>query len=109
MTSKGATHLLEYLLSPWSAYQTAIDTYLPTLISSNLINSFSVEPPLIIQRKEGVSDIQSGTGSRWRGVLMDSTMDRIRKENGEEVKEEVQVEGEKDPARNFEYSGKNCD
>lgn len=109
--------MLDTMLDPWSAYSTAVDLVVPSLLhiqsaldalakreqkatlSSSgledpsasaaaaarrprLINSFSVVPPLVVQRKDGPSDLQSGTGSRWRGLLRDSTVERIKRDEG---------------------------
>ncbi|KWU43897.1 hypothetical protein RHOSPDRAFT_6876, partial [Rhodotorula sp. JG-1b] len=101
LSAHGASHLLSLLSNPWSAYQTAVDTAVPSFIHFDLLNSFSVEPPLVIQRKDGPSDIQLGTGSKWRGLLMDSTADRIRRAEGKEVVEPVYDEANLDPATVF--------
>ncbi|GAA5872040.1 hypothetical protein JCM3774_006589 [Rhodotorula dairenensis] len=122
LTATGAHRLLAALLDPWSAYSTAVDLVIPSLLHiqsrhpafhpppppsstepppaaavanstttndnnqapvvTPLINSFSVVPPLIVQRKDGPSDLQSGTGSRWRGLLRDSTVERIKRDEG---------------------------
>ena len=66
------------------AFQAAIDTTIPFLISQKAFNSFSLVPPIIIQLKDGPSDIQGGNGSEWRGVLADSTMERIWEDDGED-------------------------
>ncbi|GAA6032944.1 hypothetical protein JCM8097_000059 [Rhodosporidiobolus ruineniae] len=109
LSSLGATNALSLLLNPWTAYQTAVDTAVPSFISFGLLNSFSVEPPLIIQRKDGPSDIQDGIGSKWRGLLMDSTVERIRRAKGEEVWEDVYNETALDPATVFRYgNSKKC-
>ncbi|GAA5876128.1 hypothetical protein JCM1840_002777 [Sporobolomyces johnsonii] len=103
LSSAGAQRVLSLLLNPWTAYQTAVDTAVPSFISFGLLNSFSVEPPLIIQRKDGPSDIQSGIGSKWRGLLMDSTVERIRRASGEVVWEDVYDPAALDPATVFRY------
>ncbi|BGP00693.1 hypothetical protein RTBOTA2_004952 [Rhodotorula toruloides] len=103
LSSAGASHALSLLLNPWTAYQTAVDTAFPSFISFNLLNSFSVDPPLIIQRKDGPSDIQQGVGSKWRGLLMDSTVERIRRAKGLEVWEDMYDENNLDPATVFRY------
>ncbi|KAM0791918.1 hypothetical protein ACM66B_004172 [Microbotryomycetes sp. NB124-2] len=106
VTNKGAERILSLLNNPWSAYQTAVDTAVPSFIQFGLINSFSVEPPLIIQRKDGPSDIQQGIGSIWKGLLMDSTVDRIRQSQGEKVEEPVYDENNLDPATVYRYGKK---
>ncbi|GAA5869495.1 hypothetical protein JCM16303_000490 [Sporobolomyces ruberrimus] len=103
LSSAGARRVLNLLLNPWTAYQTAVDTALPSFIQFGLVTSFSIEPPLIIQRKDGPSDIQKGIGSKWRGLLMDSTVERIRKANGEEVWEDTFDPEALDPATVFRY------
>jgi hypothetical protein len=35
------------------------------------------------RRKDGPSDLQRGNGSKWRGLLRDSTVERIRRDRGE--------------------------
>ncbi|KAL7337212.1 hypothetical protein BJY59DRAFT_704659 [Rhodotorula toruloides] len=101
LSSAGASHALSLLLNPWTAYQTAVDTAFPSFISFKLLNSFSVDPPFIIQRKDGPSDIQQGVGSKWRGLLMDSTVERIRRAKGLEVWEDMYDENNLDPATVF--------
>ncbi|KAI5476547.1 hypothetical protein MNV49_007494 [Pseudohyphozyma bogoriensis] len=88
VSSLGARRLLSLLNNPWNAYTTAVDLAVPSFIRFDLLKSFSVEPPLIIQRKDGPSDLVEGNGSKWRGFLRDSTWDRIRRDMGEVVEEE---------------------
>jgi len=107
LSNKGARTLLSLLNNPWTAYQTAVDTAVPSFVMFGLLNSFSVEPPLIIQRKDGPSDIQAGIGSKWRGLLADSTVERIAKSEGEPVYEDVWDPENPDPATIFRY-GKHC-
>ncbi|GAA6017739.1 hypothetical protein JCM11491_001188 [Sporobolomyces phaffii] len=83
LTRSGARRILSHLSSPWIAYQSAVDLALPTLLHYDLVTSFSVVPPLVIQRKDGPSDLQKGTGSKWRGVLRDSTWERVLRDKGE--------------------------
>lgn len=92
LTARGAHRLLSHMLDPWSAFSTAIDLVIPSLLHIQsqshhvpplLLESFSVVPPLIVQRKDGPSDLQRGNGSKWRGLLRDSTVERIRRDRGE--------------------------
>lgn len=121
LSSSGAQRLLNLLEDPWTAYQAPIDTAIPTLLAQDLITSFSVEPPLVIQRKDGPSDIHKGqgafsrsvgegvelmgwsAGSRWRGLLGDSTVDRIAMDEGKVVVEETWEGTRRDPANVFRY------
>ncbi|KAL8283553.1 hypothetical protein RQP46_005656 [Phenoliferia psychrophenolica] len=109
VSSRGASHLLSLLNSPWSAYATAVDVAVPSFIHDRLLRAFSVEPPLIIQRKDGPSDLQGGNGSKWRGLLRDSTWDRIWKDEGHEIVEEEWDSKHLDPATTFrEAKAANC-
>lgn len=73
-----------------------------------------MEPPLIIQRKDGPSDIQKGVGSKWRGLLSDSTVERIKRAEGmwtEEEEREASVWDEEaplDPATTYRYGARKC-
>ncbi|GAA5974308.1 hypothetical protein JCM11641_006726 [Rhodosporidiobolus odoratus] len=91
LTSTGAQTLLSYMLDPWSAYSAAVDLVVPSLLHIQdtlppsyppLLRSFTLNPPLVVQRKEGPSDLQKGNGSKWRGLLRDSTMERVRRDEG---------------------------
>ncbi|GAA5938215.1 glycosyltransferase family 25 protein [Sporobolomyces koalae] len=109
LSRTGARRVLDLLLNPWTAYQTAVDTAVPSFIQFGLLESFSIEPPLIIQRKDGPSDIQQGIGSKWRGLLMDSTVERIRRSEGLEVWPDVFDPQALDPATIFRYgNGRKC-
>lgn len=81
VSKSGSEKLLELYNDPWIAFQTPVDAYIPTFIKLGL-NSFSVEPSIINQSKILSSDIQSGTGSMWRGLLVDSVAKRILKSEG---------------------------
>lgn len=96
-SSLGRRRILSLLSDPWLAFQTPIDTCLPTFISLGL-RAFSVEPPIINQAKVGTSDIQQGTGSPWKGVLADSTLERIWKDEGRPFLEETYEQSKMDPA-----------
>ncbi|KAK4046730.1 hypothetical protein OIV83_005835 [Microbotryomycetes sp. JL201] len=89
VTQTGAQRIFAHLLDPWKAFMLAVDAAVPTLIKFGQVRAFSVQPPLIIQRKDGPSDLQGGNGSSWKGVLRDSTVDRIRIDEGEDVVAEV--------------------
>jgi hypothetical protein len=138
LSSIGASHLLSLLNNPWTAFQTPIDTHLRNIISSSTpatssltsfdkpiwgqltdeqrnqerpFNSFSIEPPWIIQNKKSKSDIGEGSGSPWRGVLMDSTLERIeRAKTGQmrskQIYDEELREQQRDPAIRFRYREK---
>ncbi|GAA5942296.1 hypothetical protein JCM1841_002807 [Sporobolomyces salmonicolor] len=82
LTAAGAARILAHLSSPWSAFSTAVDVAVPTLVHFEQIESWSVAPPLVVQRKDGPSDLQKGNGSRWRGVLRDSTHERVMRDDG---------------------------
>ncbi|SDA02940.1 BZ3500_MvSof-1268-A1-R1_Chr11-1g03228 [Microbotryum saponariae] len=107
LSRQGVKRVLSLLNNPWTAYQTAVDTAVPSFIFFRLLTSFSVEPPIITQRKDGPSDIQEGVGSVWKGLLMDSTVERIARSKGEEWPEEVYDEDNLDPATVYRY-GKKC-
>lgn len=120
VSQKGAQHLLELFSDPWRTYQTPVDTFMPFLTRydpppppgqkpKNLkaiekldppmyIQAFSMEPAVIIQSKELSSDIQTGLGSNWRGLLADSTWDRILRDEGHDVKQLTYDETKYDPA-----------
>jgi hypothetical protein len=97
-------HLLGLLSDPWVAYQAAVDTVIPTYIGRDAVAAFSIEPPLIIQSKDTPSDIQQGVGSAWRGVLADSTMERIWRDEGLTIPESDDEEALLDPARRMRKS-----
>ena len=114
LSAKGARRLLDLSSDPWRAYQTPIDTLIPYFtrqapdpskrrkakpgISTGHLVAFSMEPSVIIQSKELNSDIQAGIGSTWRGVLADSTWDRILRDEGKPVKQLTFADTRNDPA-----------
>ncbi|KAJ8291802.1 hypothetical protein OF846_005048 [Rhodotorula toruloides] len=106
LSAEGATHLRRVLSDPWTAYQTAIDTAYAALIMRGGLNSFSVEPPLIVQAKTLASDVHPGLGSKWRGRLADSTLERIMRDEGLDVPEPTEQEVMQDAwAQNFRQDG----
>lgn len=62
------------------------------------LRAFSLEPAMIIQSKDFSSDIQDGTGSVWKGLLADSTWDRIQRDEGAKVKQLTWSDVKGDPA-----------
>ncbi|KAM0747280.1 hypothetical protein T439DRAFT_329028 [Meredithblackwellia eburnea MCA 4105] len=103
VSKKGAARLLSLLNNPWSAYATAVDVAVPSFIADRLLKSFSVEPPIIIQRKDGPSDLKTGSGTKWRGLLRDSTFERIWTDEGLEVKEDVWDPKNLDPGTKLRF------
>lgn len=100
MSQSGVSTILPYTRDPWTAFQAPIDVLIPTLLLYRPLNAYSVDPPLIIQAKELESDIQPGIGSKWRGQLGDSTLNRLWRSDGKEPPR-LSWEAEwKDPAVN---------
>lgn len=85
----GYTRFLSALADPWIAYQGAVDTAVAALVGRSALYSFSIEPSLIVQTKDVTSDIQAGIGSEWRGVLADSTLERILRDEGHAVPDPI--------------------
>lgn len=82
LSQAGAKRLLELVDDPWTAYQSAIDLLIARRIREERVKAFVTEPPLIIQSKRFDSALQPGKGNAWRGLLMDSTIDRIMRSEG---------------------------
>lgn len=68
------------------------------LVRAHHINSFSIDPPLVVQRESGKSDVREeeegvrkGQG-KWSGVLVDSAWDRILRSRGDEVEARIPYE-----------------
>ncbi|KAF8174143.1 hypothetical protein K438DRAFT_1849502, partial [Mycena galopus ATCC 62051] len=81
LSPAGTKRLLSHLMHPPFACSRAIDHARAWLVRSAWLNSFSVVPSVVVQRKVGKSDVMpipgKGKGSRWRdrlvhGVLADS-------------------------------------
>lgn len=105
LSSLGAASFNSFLTNPWHAYSTAVDLVVPSLLYHHQVpkySTFSIQPPLIIQRKDSPSSLQAGKGSKWRGLLGDSTVERIKRDEGtwrgKEELGEVFDEDEIDPA-----------
>jgi len=98
LSSTGARKLLSSLQDPWTAFASAVDLAVPTYIDAHEFNSFSLQPPLIIQRKDGPSDLQNGKGSKWRGLLRDSTVERIALAEGVDYPTRTLAQSLADPA-----------
>lgn len=78
---RGASKILRYLRSPDFAYGAPIDEALKDLIQMHRIKSWSVYPPVVIQTKKDLSEIEgaSDNNANWspREGLVDSTLGRI--------------------------------
>ncbi|KAF8907711.1 hypothetical protein CPB84DRAFT_1822468 [Gymnopilus junonius] len=66
----GARRLLLHLRYPPFAYSRAIDQAFSWLIESRRLNSFSIVPSLVVQRKIEKSDVVPGFGSKWKDRLI---------------------------------------
>lgn len=97
LSQKGARRLLEVVASPWTSYTVGVDTAMARAHKDGKINAFLVDPPLIIQTKESKSTVQNGGAEDWRGLLMDSTLDRVRKDKGLPVKQLTWENTKNDP------------
>lgn len=76
----GARKILQHLNYPPFAYSRALDQALAWLIRSGRINSYSVVPSLVIQRKKSKSDVDGGAygvGSNWKEGLVDGVLDAL--------------------------------
>ncbi|KAF7340469.1 hypothetical protein MVEN_01967200 [Mycena venus] len=70
LSPAGAKRLLRDLTYPRFAYSRAIDHALAWLVQSGRLNSFSVVPSVVVQRKIGESDVMTGKGSGWKDQLI---------------------------------------
>lgn len=81
LSGRGATRLAHLLRHPSFAYSRALDQAFAWLIRTRILSgAYSVVPPLVVQTKEGKSDIytQRRKGSRWKDSLGDGARSRIR-------------------------------
>lgn len=72
----GARRLLLHLRHIPFAYSRAIDQALSWLVASGRLNSFSVVPSVVVQRKTDGSDINKNTSKAWRDDLVDGCFAR---------------------------------
>jgi len=78
LSQVGARKLWAHLRYPLFAYSRAVDAAIKHLIVSERLNSFSVSPSVIVQRKDGYTDIgKIDEAKGWKDWLTDSTMERI--------------------------------
>ncbi|KAG8813009.1 hypothetical protein FRC17_001709 [Serendipita sp. 399] len=80
ISTRGAIHLSQLLRHPSFAYSRPLDQAFAWLIRNKIVKgAYSVVPPVVVQTKEGKSDIaQKGAGSRWRDHLVDGTKQRVQ-------------------------------
>lgn len=90
--------MLEVVGSPWTVYNTAVDIAMMRAIQDHKIKGFVIEPPLIIQSKSSPSSVQNDPVVTWRGLLMDSTLDRIWRDEGLNVQPITWEETQHDPS-----------
>ena len=69
LSRRGARRLAVYLRHPPFAYSRAIDQAISWLVESGKLESYSVVPSVVVQRKVDDSSISSGKGSSWRDNL----------------------------------------
>ncbi|GAA5826125.1 hypothetical protein JCM11251_007174 [Rhodosporidiobolus azoricus] len=97
LSQRGASRLLNLLhSSPWTAFSSPLDLQLAYLIrhlSTSSLSAFSLEPPLFTQRSDEeepgwTSDIRTKReeARKWTGVMRDSTVERIARKEGRELK-----------------------
>jgi hypothetical protein len=61
-------------MHPPFAYSRAVDHALAWLVRSGRLQSFSLVPSVVVQRKVGSSDVMGGQGSKWRDGLIDGVL-----------------------------------
>ncbi|KAF8193500.1 hypothetical protein K438DRAFT_1828653 [Mycena galopus ATCC 62051] len=79
LSPAGTKRLLLHLMHPPFAYSRAIDHALAWLVRSGRLNSFSVVPSVVVQRKLGKSDVMQMAGkgkeSGWRDRLVHGVLE----------------------------------
>ena len=77
VTRRGALKLVQHLRYPPFAFSRALDQAYAWLVMSGRINSYSVVPSIVVQRKVTWSDVDEGTaglGSEWKDTLVDGIL-----------------------------------
>ncbi|CAE6521977.1 unnamed protein product [Rhizoctonia solani] len=73
----GAQRLVRYLRTPLFAFSRPIDHAIQHFNHHKILNIYSVEPAVVIQTKNTVSDIVDGTGGVQTEWLADSALQRV--------------------------------
>ncbi|KAG9127376.1 hypothetical protein FRC07_014540 [Ceratobasidium sp. 392] len=73
----GARRMIRYLRTPLFAFSRPIDHAFQHFNWHKILNVYSVEPAVVIQTKDTLSDIVSGTGGEQDEWLADSAMERV--------------------------------
>ncbi len=80
VTRAGARKLVQYLRYPPFAYSRALDQAYAWLILSGRVQSYSIVPSVVVQRKVSTSDVDagdSGFGSSWKESLEDGVLSSL--------------------------------
>ncbi|KZT38753.1 hypothetical protein SISSUDRAFT_1046494 [Sistotremastrum suecicum HHB10207 ss-3] len=78
VSRRGAMQLIRHLRSPDIAYSRPIDHAMKDLAQMHRVKTLSVYPQVVIQTKDGKSDIVGNRNNDWKEQLVDSTLERIR-------------------------------
>ncbi|KAG9104423.1 hypothetical protein FRC06_002658 [Ceratobasidium sp. 370] len=73
----GARRMIRYLRTPLFAFSRPIDHAFQHFNWHKILNVYSIEPAVVIQTKDTLSDIVSGTGGEQDEWLADSAMARV--------------------------------
>ncbi|CAE6429323.1 unnamed protein product [Rhizoctonia solani] len=77
ISRSGARRLVRYLRTPLFAFSRPIDHAVQHFNHHKILNIYSVEPAVVIQTKDTVSDIVDGTGGAQTEWLADSALQRV--------------------------------
>ncbi|KAF8707596.1 hypothetical protein RHS03_04228, partial [Rhizoctonia solani] len=77
VSRSGARKLVRYLRTPLFAFSRPIDHAVQHFNHHKILNIYSVEPAVVIQTKDTVSDIVDGTGGSQTEWLADSALQRV--------------------------------
>ncbi|KDN39557.1 hypothetical protein RSAG8_08713, partial [Rhizoctonia solani AG-8 WAC10335] len=77
ISRSGARRLVRYLRTPLFAFSRPIDHAIQHFNHHKILNIYSVEPAVVIQTKDTVSDIVDGTGGAQTEWLADSALQRV--------------------------------